>query len=123
MKARINKALAENYTKIRDMTRDGHVKKDVWDIYKYYTDSYGNMYILYKKYDIDNPTEEQKLSTFGELWIRLADSPIAFPYTSVIDIDNSSDTVSNFRNNIVDICMLDTGTKFIITGLPHVGVD
>ena len=116
MKARINAALASSYSKISNITGDEHVKSDIWDIYKYYEDAHGNLYILYKKYNCENPTEEQKLSTLGELWIRLADSPIAFPYMSIIDVDNSSSQISKLDGNIIDICMPEAGTKFVVTG-------
>ena len=62
------------------------------DIFKYQIDSYGNMYILYKRYDYSSgePTYNEKLNTPGRLWVRLCDSPIAFPLSSVIDVENCS---------------------------------
>ena len=35
---------------------------------------------------------------------------------SVIDIDNSSSTISKLDGNIIDICMPEAGTKFVVTG-------
>lgn len=55
------------------------------DIYKYGLDLNGNSYILYKKYDYSQVEELKDLSfshkrnTLGEMWIRLAGHPIAFP--------------------------------------------
>jgi len=56
-----------------------------YDIYKYGLDIQGNSYILLKSYDYsklfsrDKLTYKQKKNTLGELWIRLANHPIAFP--------------------------------------------
>ena len=58
IKAKINAAMTSNYSTIKQITGSKHLKKDVWDIFKYYVDAYGNIYILYKKYNVDNPTEE-----------------------------------------------------------------
>lgn len=91
-----------------------HTKEDVYDIYKYCTDAYGNAYILYKKYSSKDPTEHQKRITPGQLWIRLSDSPIAFPMLDIIDVENSYKQLSAI--SICDICMLGTGNKIIITG-------
>lgn len=55
------------------------------DIYKYGLDINGNSYVLLKKYDYsqvsrkDQLTYQMKKNTLGELWIRLAGHPIAFP--------------------------------------------
>lgn len=103
-----------------------HSPAEVHDIYKYYTDSYGNMYILYKQYNEENPSEQTKLATPGELWIRLPDTPIAFPLKMIVDMDNSSDTLpdsssSNAMDSICDICMFESGAKFVMTGYKTVG--
>jgi len=58
MKSRINAALASNCSRINDITGIEHIKRDTWDIYKYYEDAYGNLYILYKNYHSENLTEE-----------------------------------------------------------------
>lgn len=62
-----------------------------YDIYRYGTDIFGNMYILLKDYNLQpdenntidqlmqNVTEQQKASTPGSLWIRFKNHPIAFP--------------------------------------------
>lgn len=58
---------------------------NVYDIYKYGLDINGNSYILFKQYDYSkledlyHLTYAQKRDTLGEIWIRLADHPIAFP--------------------------------------------
>lgn len=72
---------------IRDITDDRRLD-DVYDIYRYGIDSYGNMYCLYKLYTLPDslsalsPSDASyrfKQSTPGELWIRLKDHPLAFP--------------------------------------------
>ena len=94
-----------------------HNKSDVYDIYNYCIDTYGNAYILYKKYDVENPSEFQKRMTPGKLWIRLSDSPIAFPMLDIIDVADSYSQLSVLdKCGIHDICMLGTGDKLIITG-------
>lgn len=54
-------------------------KSDESDIYKYGMDENGNMFILFKKYNSVNPSYKEKKNTAGDLWIRLDDSPLAFP--------------------------------------------
>ena len=122
MKNVLNNALSSSYSKIQDIAKL-HLKQDIYDIYKYYVDSYGNMYILYKVYGTDDLTEQQKLAANGELWIRLADSPLAFPMSCVVDIENSSPAIgpnSGFIS-ICDICMHKSGTKIEITGYNQEG--
>ena len=57
----------------------------MYDIYKYGVDINGNSYILYKNYDYSRAEELKDMSfslkrdTLGEMWIRLASHPIAFP--------------------------------------------
>lgn len=63
---------------IDEITKD-HSLSDVYDIYNYGEDKNGNMYILYKKYDIENPTYKSKQNQFGQLWIRQYNNPLAFP--------------------------------------------
>lgn len=59
--------------------------EEQYDIYRYGLDMNRNSYILFKQYDpmqFNNAGEasyKQKRNTLGEIWIRLADSPIAFP--------------------------------------------
>jgi hypothetical protein len=66
-------------------------KSDICDIYKYATDINNNTYILYKKYNSENPTFKDKQNTTGQLWIRLKNHPIAFPAffgnSPAIDVD------------------------------------
>lgn len=81
---RIASQLEEYHTKIVDIT-DPKPVTDVYDIYKYGLDVNGNSYILYKKYDYSSVEElkdfsfVQKRNTLGEIWVRLANHPIAFP--------------------------------------------
>ena len=58
-------------------------KKDVLDIYKYGIDYHENAYILYKKYDEDEPSYRTKKDTPGVLWVRMADYPFAYPAFSI----------------------------------------
>ena len=80
----IAEQLKEYQAQILDITSD-KTNTNVNDIYKYGLDVYGNSYILYKTYDYSNLEQEkdltfkQKQDTLGELWIRLAHHPIAFP--------------------------------------------
>lgn len=55
-----------------------------YDIFKYAYDLHGNIYVLYKKYSQPDLPWNDKLHTPGQLWIRLADTPIAFPMGKVI---------------------------------------
>lgn len=76
--------LEEYKEKIFEVTDTADIK-NVHDIYKYGLDLNGNSYILYKKYDYSQVEELKDLSfnhkrnTPGEMWIRLAGHPIAFP--------------------------------------------
>lgn len=69
-------------SKDRTSNEDGN---KFYDIYKYGLDIQGNSYILLKSYDYSKLFSREKLSykqkknTLGELWIRLASHPIAFP--------------------------------------------
>lgn len=65
--------------KIFDITETKRRERDVYDIYRYGMDSFDNMYILYKRYDDENPSYWDKKNTPGQLWIRRKDHPIAFP--------------------------------------------
>ena len=71
------------------------------------------MYILYKVYNKDNPTEFEKLMTPGRLFIRFADSPIAFEFSSAVKEAPSYLTDSNTK--IYDICMMPNGTAIVIS--------
>ena len=115
----MNNALSSSWKHIYDIVSP-HRKHDVYDIYKMYVDNYDNTYLLYKRYDSDDPSEQDKLSTSGQLWIRLADSPLAFPMSCLLDFSetgSSSRTLSLFNEyGICDICMFEAGQKLVITG-------
>ena len=78
-------------TMINDIVSYKNNKSDVYDIYKYATDINDNTYILYKKYDSENPTFKEKQNTTGQLWVRIKNHPIAFPAfygnSPAIDVD------------------------------------
>lgn len=82
-----------------------------YDIFKYQVDSFGNTYILYKRYNDASPTYEQKLNTPGRLFIRPADSPIGFPFELVIDSEHSIPNFKSYR--IYDMEMTETQTKIV----------
>lgn len=63
MQNKITNQLVEFYNNIKDLEN--------YRIYKYGKDSFDNVYILYKKNNLDNEK--------GQLWIRLKNHPIAFP--------------------------------------------
>lgn len=85
------------FEQITKIVNDKTDQSEVYDIYKYGKDRYGNHYVLYKnyKYTPDVNTERgdddgfnsddgkysytEKENTTGWLWIRLKDYPIAFP--------------------------------------------
>ena len=81
---RIARQLTEYSSQIKSITNPLQVT-DVYDIYKYGLDLNGNSYILYKQYDYSKVEELKDMSfslkrnTPGEMWIRLANHPIAFP--------------------------------------------
>jgi hypothetical protein len=67
-----------------------------YDIYKYVTDLNDNIYILYKEYEKENISFEEKRNTTGQLWIRLKDYPIAFPafYGDYPIVDTSKNNIN-----------------------------
>ena len=77
----IAKQLSNDYIfeKISAITETKTTENDVYDIYRYGMDQYDNMYVLYKKYDVENPSYGEKRDTPGQLWIRKSNHPIAFP--------------------------------------------
>lgn len=90
---------AADIAKLRDSSHQ-------YDIYKYFEDAYKNIYVLYKKTD-SSMTQWQKLHTPGELWIRLADSPIAMHVEDVL-----SETSQKLLQSLQMIpSMQDDGTK------------
>ena len=52
----MNNALSSSWQHIYDIVSP-HRKHDVYDIYKMYVDNYDNTYLLYKRYDSDDPSE------------------------------------------------------------------
>lgn len=97
-------------SKIQSITQFNDLS-NVYDIFKYQIDTFGNMYILYKKYASDDVSYPEKLQTSGELWIRLADFPIAFPLTSLID-DASYKQLPSLE--IYDFDIVPTGKKIVV---------
>lgn len=81
---KIARQLVEYGDQITSITNPAYIA-DVYDIYKYGLDLNGNSYILYKKYDyskveeLKDMTFSMKRDTPGQMWIRLAHHPIAFP--------------------------------------------
>lgn len=93
---------------IKEIVDEKESINDVHDIYKYATDRYENIYVLYKKYDSDNPSYNEKQNTTGQLWVRLKDHPIAFPafYGNNPNVDNSENYING---NIHLLAMSDIG--------------
>lgn len=113
MKAVVISGLSQ-FDEISALTQPTDILSDVNDIYSYQLDQYGNAYILYKKYGVQSPTEEQMLSTSGELWIRLADSPIAFKHSIAVNVDQDFiDNNSNVLDKLVDFQISPNGNKGI----------
>lgn len=81
---------------IDEITETKDSLSNVYDIFKYGMDRFENLYILYKKYDRPNPTYRERLDTPGQLWIRMNDSPIAFPafYGSTPNVDVGDDVLN-----------------------------
>ena len=87
-----------------------HMRKDVYDIYNYGMDAYGNMYTLYKRYGKDSPTYQEKKNTLGEIWVRLKDHPIAFPLVlpvhwqdhAAIDMDSANQQLKDISKAGLD---------------------
>lgn len=105
--------LSTYYADIKEKAETKYSVKDVWDIYKYGRDAYDNMYILYKKYDEENPSFKTKKNTKGQLWIRLKDHPIAFPALNGSDpqIDTRTDYYNNLFDSIIDGKILSTADE------------
>lgn len=108
---KISSLLVECENDIRRVAKFDDPTK-AYEISKYYLDSSENIYVLCKCYGGEELTEHQKLIHPGELWIRLVDTPIAFPISSVV----SDETYSNLSNlNICDVQMFGGGSKIVIT--------
>lgn len=105
--ARTQIQLEQNYQAISSIAISKPIDENYDDIFKYQIDSYGNMYILYKRYDYSSgePSYNEKLNTPGHLWVRLCDSPIAFPLSSVIDNGKCS-KYNYYRQNVNEILPL-----------------
>ena len=120
MLSRLSCCLSVCYNAISSIASD-KLLKDVDDIFKYQVDTYGNMYILYKRYAHEDVPYYEKLSACGQLWIRLADSPIAFPLSSIVDVDSCAKDLDQGVGNeqisswhICDFEILPTGDKICI---------
>ena len=94
----ISSLLHSQLPTIKSVT-DNRPINNVYEIFKYELDEYGNMYILYKNYnagkswddstDVSTLTYADKLNAPGSLWVRLADSPIAFPVSKLLADSNT----------------------------------
>lgn len=93
--------LQEYVTAIKPIVSSYKNLSSVFDIYKYASDIYGNKYILYKKYNSENPSYIEKQNTKGELWIRLKDHPIAFPAFAGKNVQIDHNSKNNY-NNLID---------------------
>ena len=110
----IYEQLIEYHDQIRDIIieRTQQDKNQVYDIYQYTLDSFTNSYILYKRYNSTNPDFSERKNTTGQLWIRKANNPIAFPafdgeYGNIKE--DSHDLIRNLKGNtIFDIDMDDS---------------
>lgn len=93
---RIARQLSAYAELIRDVTETKDDLSDVYDIFRYGMDRFENLYVLYKKYDKPNPTYREKLNTPGQLWIRMNDSPIAFPafYGKLPNVEDDESTLN-----------------------------
>lgn len=76
---KIANQLTENYLLIKEVASTKQSEAEVYDIFKYGTDRYDNMYILYKLYSSATITSIEKENTPGQLWVRLRNHPIAMP--------------------------------------------
>jgi hypothetical protein len=94
---------------IMTITRN-YSKNEVYDIYKYGVDLYGNTYTLYKRYkkpdgsfySENEITYKVKKNTTGKLWVRLANRPFAYPAfvenNGTIKIDSQ---YTSFENSLL----------------------
>lgn len=89
----IYQQLVDWHDEIEEIVSTKQYKSDVYDIYKYGRDMYDNVYILYKKYNSDDPSYAKKRDTGGWLWIRLADHPIAFPAVAFPEEDTAVEKI------------------------------
>ena len=71
---RICSQLCTFYTDINNIAHSEKI-----DIFRYGLDIYQNAYCLVKRNDINYDYSDTKLSTAGNLWMRIKDHPIAFP--------------------------------------------
>lgn len=88
-------------------------KADAYDIFKYQIDKFGNVYILFKQYEKEEVTEEEKLQKIGKMWIRLADNPIALPIEQAVMIDKSYKGIDLLQ--VCDFEILPCGAKMVLT--------
>ncbi len=115
----INRLLSDKdiHDRIEDIVSPSDSQR-MHDIFKYQLDSLGNIYILFKTYDVENPSYSQKLNTKGELWIRLVDSPIAFPVMKNV----SKDSYNGLSNDIYDFEIVPDGNRIVVVYKDHESV-
>lgn len=121
--ADINSKFASQWSQISNITDNKSVESEVYDIYRYAVDAYGNMYVLYKMYgNNENITEHDKLMHVGRVFIRLADTPISFPLSAIVE--HNSFYESALKNwNIIDMQLMPNGKAVVFTyvlgGITH----
>ena len=107
----MNNALLSSYSEIARIARLYDEGSEP-DIFKYALDAYGNAYVLYKEYSSQNASQHERLHTPGKLWVRPADTPIAFPLDKIVDVSEYQPLEDM---QICDIEFLGTGTKLVLT--------
>ena len=93
--SRIAKQLDQYGDRIVAITSEREDDENVFDVFKYCVDAYGNSIMIVKSVPQD-ATYSQRLETPGELWMRVAHHPFAFPAYSgaypQVNIENDNDT-------------------------------
>lgn len=110
--------LIEYHDQISDIIteRTQQDKNQVYDIYQYTLDTFTNSYILYKRYNSTNPDFSERKNTTGQLWIRKANNPIAFPafYGKYGNIkEDSHDLITHLSGNTIFDIDLDDSLQLI----------
>lgn len=92
---RISKQLDQYGDRILEITSERGDDENVFDVFKYGLDAYNNSIMIVKSVPQD-ATYSQKLETPGELWMRVAHHPFAFPAYSgahpQINVEKDNDT-------------------------------